>query len=300
MDLYPNHLASWSRSRVERAVRHRARAVYLGDGVVLARVLGRHKILLRGRDRGFAGHLMIDGFWEIWLTQFFARCLRPGMNAVDVGANFGYHTLLLADAVGPSGTVIAVEPNPDTVTLLGQTVALNGLQGRVKVIPHALGAKSGSAFLFAPEGEPKNALLVDHAKLPGGRTFEVKTLTLDDVTRNGPKIDVVKIDAEGAEVGVIAGMARLIARDRPAIALEFNAARYRAPAEFLNLLLASYGDAREMTLDGNLVPLDFASVTDRSNTTDRYLMFGFDSLREAVDEPAQPAPGFASGQLLDP
>ncbi len=274
MDLYPNHLAEWARSDVENAIRERVRTIYLGNGVMLARVLGRHKMFLRSSDRGFGCHLMMDGFWEIWLTQFFARYLKPGMNVIDVGANFGYYTLLFADAVGPSGSVIAVEPNPDTLTLLRETVALNGIQSRTQILPHALGARRGRAWLFAPEGEPKNAQLVAHAEIPGGRTVEVETLTVDDMTRGGPKIDLVKIDAEGAEMDIVAGMGQLIARDRPAIALEFNAARYAAPADFLNLLLASYGDAQEMNLDGDLVPLDFASVTDRNNTTDRLLMFG--------------------------
>lgn len=99
--------------------------------------------------------------------------------------------------------------------------------------------------------------------------------------------DLVKIDAEGAEIGIVAGMGQMIARDRPAIVLEFNAARYTVPADFLNLLLASYGDAQEMTLDGNFIPLDFASITDRSNTTDRFLMFGLVSSTDTVDEPAE-------------
>lgn len=275
MDLYPNHLAEWARPDVESGIRERVRTIYLGNGIVLARVLGRHKMFLRSSDRGFGCHLMMDGYWEIWLTQFFARYLKPGMNVIDVGANFGYYTLLFADAVGPSGSVIAVEPNPDALTLLRDTVALNGFQSRTHILPHALGARRGRAWLFAPEGEPKNALLTAHADLPGGETIEVETLTIDDVTRSSPKIDFVKIDAEGAEIDIITGMGQLIARDRPAIALEFNAARYAAPADFLNLLRASYGDAQEMTLDGNLVPLDFASVTDRSNITDRHLMFGF-------------------------
>lgn len=274
MDLYPNHLAGWTRSDVENAIRERVRTIYLGDGVVLARVLGRHKMFLRSSDRGFGCHLMLDGFWEIGLTQFFARYLKPGMNIIDVGANFGYYTLLFSDAVGPSGSVIAVEPNPDTLTLLRETVALNGMQSRTQIVPHALGARRGRALLFMPEGEPKNTLLVTHAELPGGHTIEVETLTIDDITRSSPKIDLVKIDAEGAEIDIIIGMGELIARDRPAIALEFNAARYASPADFLNLLLASYGDARELNPDGDLVPLDFASVTDRSNTMDRLLMFG--------------------------
>ena len=115
MDLYPHHLATQPRQRLEAAIRRRVQTAYLGEGVVLARILGRQKIFLRSADRGFACHLMLDGFWEIWLTQYLAGCVRPGMTVIDVGANYGYYTLLLADAVGEAGHVIAVEPNPDAV-----------------------------------------------------------------------------------------------------------------------------------------------------------------------------------------
>lgn len=273
MDLYPIHLATWPRSTVEAAIRRRVQTAYLGDGLVLARILGRHKIFLRSSDRGFACHLMLDGFWEMWLTQFFARRVTAGMTVVDVGANFGYYTLLLGDLVGAAGHVIAVEPNPDAASLLQETVLLNGHRTRTKVVPHALGASAGRGWLYAPDGEPKNAALVDTEHLSGGRTVEVSTLTLDEVALPYAKVDLVKIDAEGGELGIVAGMRQLIARDRPAIVLEFNAARYPEPRRFLDELLASYGTARELSLDGTLLPLDTVSVLDQASLEDRILLF---------------------------
>lgn len=247
---------------------------YLGDGLVLARVLGRHKIFLRSADRGFACHLMLDGFWEMWLTQFLARRVRPGMTVVDVGANFGYFTLLLADLVGESGRVIAAEPNPDAATLLRETVLLNGFSARTRIVSEALGASVGPGWLFSPHGEPKNSTLVSMPDLPGGRTIEVQTVTLDEIALCYPKVDLVKVDAEGGELGIVAGMQQLIARDHPTIVLEFNAARYSEPRRFLDELLASYGDAQELALDGEILPLDPKSVLDRTNLEDRILLFG--------------------------
>ena len=274
MDLYPYHLASWPRSKLEAAIRRRVQTAYLGDGVVLARILGRHKIFLRSSDRGFACHVMLDGFWEMWLTQFLANHVKPGMTVVDVGANFGYFTLLLGDAVGETGHVIAVEPNPDTAALLQETILLNGHGQRTRVVPHALGATAGHGWLYSPRGEPKNATLVDREDLPGGRTIDVTTVTLDEVALPCKKVDLVKIDAEGGEIAIAAGMRRLIARDRPMITLEFNPARYADPGSFLNEMLASYGTARELSLDGALLPLDRMAVLDQSNLEDRILIFG--------------------------
>ena len=272
-DLYPQHLASLPRAELEAAIQDRVQTAYLGGGLVLARILGRLKIFLRSADRGFACHVMLDGYWEMWLTQFLARRVKPGMTAIDVGANFGYFTLLLGDLVGAAGHVVAVEPNPEAASLLLESVLLNGHQTRTTVVPLALGASAGRGWLFAPDGEPKNASLVADENRPGGRTIEVSTLTLDEVALPYAKVDLVKIDAEGGEQGIIAGMRQLIVRDRPMIVLEFNAARYADPRRFIDELLAAYGTARELSLDGDLLMLDTASVLDQTSREDRILLF---------------------------
>jgi len=273
MDLYPYHLATLPRPELEDAIRRAVQTCYLGEGLVLARILGRHKIFLRSSDRGFACHVMLDGYWEMWLTQFLARQVKPGMTVIDVGANFGYFTLLLGDLVGAAGHVVAVEPNPDAASLLLESVLLNGHRTRTKVVPHALAASVGRGLLFAPQGEPKNASLVNNQDILGGKTIEVLTLTLDEVALEYGKVDLVKIDAEGGEQGIVAGMRQVIARDRPKIVLEFNAARYADPGRFLEELLAIYGTARELNFDGELMALDTASVLDQSSMEDRILLF---------------------------
>jgi FkbM family methyltransferase len=273
MDLYPQQLATWSRLRLETQIKRRTQIAYLGGGIALARVLGRHKMFLRTADRGFAGHVMLDGYWEIWLTQFLARMVQIGMTVIDVGANFGYYTLLMGDAVGPTGRVVAIEPNPEAVSLLRETVSLNGYASRTTIVAQALSDQEGSALLFCPDGEPKNALLVPHRNYPGGQTVEISTLTLDSIAEKTGKIDLIKIDAEGAEVAIARGMQELIRRDKPMLVLEFNAARYPNPEEFLDSLVNSYASVRELSLDGDLQPLDRASVTDKSLIHDRILFF---------------------------
>ena len=68
-------------------------------------------------------------------------------------------------------------------------------------------------------------------------------------------------------------MAGLIARDRPAIVLEYNAARYAEPRVFLDSLLAVYGAAEELTLTGEVVPINIDSVIYSGNNYDRLLLF---------------------------
>lgn len=273
LDLSSHQLATWSRMTLEGAIRRRVQTAYLGGGVVLARVLGRHKMFLRSSDRGFACHVMLDGYWEMWLTQFLARRVQPGMTVIDVGANFGYYTLLMGEAVGSAGRVLAVEPNPEAAALLQESVNLAGHWHQTRLVPQALGASAGRAWLHAPHGEPKNASLVGQPDIPGGTTVEVATVTLDEVALGYPKIDLIKIDAEGGEQAIVAGMQQLIARDRPLIVLEFNAARYAEPAAFLDSLLVHYGDAVELRPDGDIVPLDRTSVLDQASREDRLLVF---------------------------
>src|SRR5438309_1518671 len=76
---------------LESRVRALSGAVYLGEGQALCRVLGRYKMFVDTRDRGFGSHLLLDGYWEIWLTRFLARAVRPGMACLDIGANLGYY-----------------------------------------------------------------------------------------------------------------------------------------------------------------------------------------------------------------
>ncbi|MEQ1737024.1 MAG: FkbM family methyltransferase, partial [Rhodoglobus sp.] len=194
-----DEIAGMSRSEAEDAIRARVQTVYLGENRLLTRILGRSKLFLSTLDVGFAGHVMLDGFWEMWLTQFFATIVKPGMTVIDVGANAGYYTILFGDAVGRHGRVVAVEPVPATVALLRRSVALNGHASTTHVSAVALGKEpAGEVWMMLPEGEPKNAAVV-HSESPGA--FRVPSTNLDTLARDLAldRVDLIKIDAEGAE-----------------------------------------------------------------------------------------------------
>ena len=262
-DLQLSALAEMTAAQAEKEIRARARAVYLGDHLTLARVLGQSKMLLPTTDVGFASHLMLDGFWEIWLTLFFARLVMPGMTVVDVGANFGYYTLLFGHAVGPSGHVIAIEPAPSTAAILARTIELNGLMGRTQLVVAAAWDRPNIEvqLLVRPE-EPKNAAVIGQPR-PG--SIAVPTTTVDALTRELTRLDLVKIDAEGAEVAIIAGMRETIARFKPKVLLEFNAARYKDPSGFLANITEKYRCFRALNFDGEL-----ETVTRNDVVTTRY------------------------------
>lgn len=264
------------RDELERACRGRAQSAYLGDNVAVARVLGRYKLFVDSRDRGFAPHLLLDGFWEIWLTQFIARALAPGAGVIDVGANYGYFSVLMADLVGPSGHVLCVEPNPPAFAALQQSLSLNGVAGHTSASMAAAGASTGPGFLFVPEGEPKNATLVSEAMaahLPQDGMVAVPVIALDELWNSDRRLDFVKIDAEGAEEDVIAGMAGLIERWRPEIVLEFNPHRCRDASALLERLMASYGQLRIVDGAGEASPLTRERALTLDDRDDRLLFF---------------------------
>lgn len=245
-----SEIAEMSRSEAEEAIRSRVRTVYVGNNRVLTRILGRQKLFLSTLDLGFACHVMLDGYWEIWLTQFFARLIKPGMTVVDVGANAGYYSLLFGDAVGSDGKVIAVEPLPDNVDILRRSIELNGHSGKTQLHQVALGDQAaGTVNLYVPPGEPKNATLVS---TPVDGSIAVEMTTLDHLTEKLAAVDFIKIDAEGAEEAILNGMTETIRRHSPRVVLEFNAARSKDASQFLAVLRDQFGTVSAIDFFGKL------------------------------------------------
>ncbi len=221
----------WNRGEFEEAVRAQMRATYIGNGEVLCnRVLGRYAMYVDGQDHEISPHLILSGFWEMWITQAIARCLKPGMVAVDVGANLGYYTLLMADLVGATGRVFAFEPNPRMASLLRRSVSINGYLPWVEIDPRPTAEASGLRVKFRiPPGNPGGASVVA-AGASSSDVIELETVALDDILPE--KVDVMKIDVEGAELRSWRGMARTLSRNRDIrIFLEFAAARYPSVAD---------------------------------------------------------------------
>ncbi len=217
-------------------------------------------------DLGFAGHVMLDGFWEIWLTLFLSRFVKPGMTVVDVGANFGYYTVLFGEAVGSGGRVVAVEPAPSTARLLALSIELNGYARFTTLHEVALGrSANGEAHLFVPPHEPKNARVVPRARPD---TLKVKSTNLDTLLKGFDRVDLIKIDAEGAELDIVSGMEAVIAEHQPAVVLEFNAHRYADAKAFLATLRKLFRRIRALKFDGSLVLVADEDLLDASSRED--------------------------------
>jgi FkbM family methyltransferase len=274
----PLELKSEDRFELEARCRTLANPVYIGDDTVLCRVLGSYKLYLDTRDTGFGCHVLLDGYWEMWLTILFARHLQQGMTVIDVGANYGYYTLLFGALVGATGHVYAVEPNPAVLPKLRRSVDLNGLAARTTIIEGAAGAvEGGEVALFVPDGEPKNGAVIaaPEAFVPDrpGCLHKVPRVKLDRLAATVPHIDLVKIDAEGAEQDIVAGMESILRRDRPTLLLEFNAARYADAAGFLKTLTGLYGRMRYVDVTANATPITPQEVLADRSGEDWLLLF---------------------------
>jgi FkbM family methyltransferase len=190
-------------------------AVYIGENLALTRVLDHFKMYVDTRDISLAPHLLLEACWEIGITHVFRRMLRPGMHVVDVGANFGYYTLLAADGVGPRGRVHAVEADPHTFEILEKNVGLNGYTARVRTHQCAAADKRGEATLYQFRHYHGNNTLfanVGDPLLAGG--VKVPAVPLDELISD--PVDVMKIDAEGSEPLIFDGMQELL-RQSPQI-----------------------------------------------------------------------------------
>lgn len=147
------------------------------------------------------------GGHEPGTTDAIQRLTRQGDVVVDVGAHVGLLTLSMAHAVGPSGRVYAVEPHPISVDCLRRTTLCSGFDQRVVIAQAALADKDGIARLYLGSNNMLSSL---YKEVDGQSSIEVKTLCLDTLVPDGTKVSLIKIDVEGAELDVFAGMSRVI------------------------------------------------------------------------------------------
>ncbi|MFC0388120.1 FkbM family methyltransferase [Muricoccus vinaceus] len=205
---------------------HGARSTYMGDGLVLTKAVvhgAQIAFLVEAGDRLLSPWFIVSGRYETELTDFFVNILRPDDRCLDVGANFGYFTCLFA-RFAPSGQVIGVEPDPRVFAIARDNVHINGF-GAIAGMRNAAACESERELtLHRRVGRSGNTSIAQVPRSftellgePPTESFRVAGITIDRLAEEmGGRVDVMKVDVEGAEPLVFAGAARTIAAN-PAI-----------------------------------------------------------------------------------
>jgi FkbM family methyltransferase len=211
--------------------------------------LGGYQLLVPTGDPDFGTNIYSFKQYEEPVRAAVREHLKPGDVFVDVGANIGVMTFLGASLVGPTGRVIAVEPNPGNVQLLYRNIVLNG-STNVEVLPLAA---SDRRAVFSLTGRSNTHLI--GARGPQGGGHYVQSVALDDLLGDLPRLDLVKMDIEGHEPPALAGMMRLVTRHRPALLTEFNprclGVQQQEPLEYLRRIFALYPKVRVISHFGD-------------------------------------------------
>jgi len=141
-------------------------------------------------------------------TRIVLREVREGMRVLDLGANIGYYTLLMARAVGPSGQVIAIEADPSNFAILTDNVAHHSLS-HTRPTHAAAAAQPGVLRLYQSASNRGDNRLYDDGTQR--RFCEVPAVTVDSLVPEGA-VDFIKMDIQGGEAGAFAGMCALLER----------------------------------------------------------------------------------------
>lgn len=224
--------------------------------------------LVLGNDQSRC--LYIGGSIEPNELAFVGRFLRPGMAVVDAGANEGWYSTFMARRVAADGLVLAVEPSERERTRLLRNVSINGLSN-VRVASEGLAANAGHAVLHIadPEHNGQNTLgSFVYEGVTNALDVDIKLQRLDELAGHlGRRIDLIKMDVEGAELAVLRGAEQVLRESRPVILFELLDAALRAQnasaREVLAFLAQRGFSVLKFDADGTLAPL--ARVEDASS-----------------------------------
>jgi FkbM family methyltransferase len=209
------------------------------------------KMYVRDNDTFIGAFIAREKYYEPYVTREVCRILKYGSVFLDIGANIGYFSLLAASIVGDKGKVISIEPNPDNCELLKLSIKENGFNN-ITVHRNAA-AEAKQTFLLEIGGsngvvKPPLSQHIDNnvarpsdqdVAMRGHGYFMVQAVVVDEILNDIDRVDVIKMDIEGAEARALQGMLATIQRHRPVIFTEF------APS----LIALNSGTAPEMYLD---------------------------------------------------
>lgn len=162
------------------------------------------RMYINPKDSAVSRFIIQKGGYEVGTTRLFKAILAKDMIFFDIGAHWGYYSLIAASL---GAKVFAFEPHPFNYELLVKSVSVNGFNDRIIPIRKAVSDKTGRARLYCQVHDISHSLI----PLKEARELEVETVSLDDFCKQHNVLpDVVKMDVEGAEILALRGMRRVI------------------------------------------------------------------------------------------
>jgi FkbM family methyltransferase len=199
---------------------------------VVTRLDNGMEIIVNKHDRCVCYFIRLTGHWDSAETTALKKIIQPGFKIVEVGSNFGVHTLRMAELVGNSGHIDAFEANPHVSKYLKQSVALNHLDSRVTVFESAVSNTAYTGFMIYGLSNIGGGYI-----LPNNKTSRlicqtstctpIQVNTLDSLLGH-TEVNLLKIDAEGAEYWILEGAKKLLQNNPDLLLmLEWSASHIR-------------------------------------------------------------------------
>lgn len=200
--------------------------------------------------------MMMDralGVYDYWKTKLFLKLVKEGMTIADIGVNKGYFSLLFAKLMNDRGRVLSFEPDPDNCFWFKRSIRANKyrcirlfqctLSNRQGKVAFYRGKKSGWGSLF-----PSSRM--------DGKAITVKTRKLDDVLRDEgiSRVDIIKIDVEGADLLVLEGAERTLNKKNIKLIMDIDV-RNSQKKNRLFTLLESHG-FKIFRIGKELIPIE--------------------------------------------
>jgi FkbM family methyltransferase len=219
----------------------------------------------RSNERTIIQSLAAGDFYEPDVAKVMVQVVRPGDVVVDVGANAGFFTTLLATLTGPEGQVLSFEPGDDNLTRLRNNIAINDFS-HVSVIERPASDRTGPVQFFLNSDDSGGNALWDVATFEGNTrsaaapqvmTLQATTVADEILRLNLPAPKLIKVDTEGAELNVLKGCRTFLEnRQTPFVIAEvhpFGLEKMGATPQALREFMATFGyESFGLYFDGTL------------------------------------------------
>jgi FkbM family methyltransferase len=205
------------------------------------------------------------GLLDTWDMYHVVRLLKPGSVIFDIGANFGYYSILACAQLEGRCQCYAFEPNAPSFARLTKNIELNGLGEQIKASSKALSDTVGTGWMVEHVGNSGDARV---STVGGARPISLTSLDDFCITHGVDRIDFVKIDVQGYEEKVLLGGKNMLTQLRPPILIEMDPPVLRAQGCSENRIvetLVSYGYRLYIADQKRLVPFQLPVKNDLAN-----------------------------------